>query len=77
MNFKRMGQDETVVVVRNQRSAGRADHWLIIPKPGPAVRHIRDVEALTADDLPLRMRVPLSHSLALPPFSLPPKEPIG
>ena len=48
-------QDETVIVVHNQRSAGRAAHWLIIPKTGPAVRHIRDVEALTMDDLPLRM----------------------
>lgn len=46
-------ENETVVVVRNQRSAGRAAHWLIIPKPVPAVRHIRDIEALTMDDLPL------------------------
>ena len=70
MNSKRMGQDETVVVVRNQRSAGRADHWLIIPKPGPAVRHIRDVEALTVDDLPLRMRVPLPLIRSIFPFTL-------
>lgn len=48
-------QNETVVVVRNQRSAGRGDHWLIIPKMGEAVRHIRDIEALTREDVPLRM----------------------
>ena len=46
------GQNETVLVLRNQRSAGRV-HWMIIPKQRPAVRHIRDIEALTSLDLPL------------------------
>ena len=53
-------QSESVVVVRNQRSAGRGGHWLIIPKSGPGVRHIRDVEALTREDVPLRMPFPFS-----------------
>ena len=45
-------QNETVFALRNHRSAGRA-HWLIIPKQQPAVRHIRDIEALFSEDLPL------------------------
>lgn len=38
-------------MIRNRRSAGRA-HWLILPKA--AGRHIRDIEALSRSDLPLR-----------------------
>ena len=50
-------------MVRNLRSAGRAAHWLIIPKVGMGRRHIRDVEALTREDVPLRMAFPsLPHS---------------
>lgn len=41
-------------MIRNQRSAGRA-HWLILPKA--AGRHIRDIEALSRSDLPLRTYV--------------------
>lgn len=51
----RIQQDDAVIAVDNHRNAGRM-HWLIMPKMGPATRHIRDIEALTADDLPLRMR---------------------
>ena len=32
-----------------------------MPKVGPAARHIRDIEALTLDDLPLRMRRSIYH----------------
>ena len=46
-------QNETVIAINNHRNAGRA-HWLIMPKGGPATRHIRDIEVLTSDDLPLR-----------------------
>lgn len=43
-----------MIAVDNHRNAGRM-HWLIMPKVGPAARHIRDIEALTSDDLPIRM----------------------
>ena len=43
-----------MIAVDNHRNAGRI-HWLVMPKVGPAARHIRDIEALTSDDLPLRM----------------------
>lgn len=49
----RNGQNEDIIAIDNHRSAGRA-HWLIIPKQSPAARHIRDIEALIEDDLPLR-----------------------
>lgn len=48
-------QSEHIIAFDDHKSAGRA-HWLIIPKHRPAGRHIRDIEALTSDDLPLRRR---------------------
>lgn len=53
----RNGQNEDIIAIDNHRSAGRA-HWLIIPKHSPAGRHIRDIEALITDDLPLRRWCP-------------------
>ena len=54
-------QDDIILAVDNHRSAGMS-HWLIMPKAGPTNSHIRDVEALTSYDLPLRMhRFVLRH----------------
>lgn len=47
----RCRQDETLLAIENIRKAGE-EHWLILPKASHA-RHIRDIEALTQDDLPL------------------------
>lgn len=44
----------------NIRKAGLG-HWLIIPKVGSS-RHIRDCEALTEEDIPLRKPKAHSHS---------------
>lgn len=52
------GQNENIIAIDDHRSAGRA-HWLIIPKRKPSGRHIRDIEALTSDDLPLRRCCPI------------------
>ncbi|MCJ1426960.1 hypothetical protein MMC29_004863 [Sticta canariensis] len=46
-------ESEDIIAFDSHKSAGRA-HWLITPKQRPAGRHIRDIEALTSDDLPLR-----------------------
>lgn len=56
--FDLNGQNENIIAIDNRRSAGRT-HWLIIPKRRPAGRHIRDIEALTFDDLPLRRCCPI------------------
>lgn len=53
----RNGQNKDIIAIDNRRSAGRV-HWLIIPKRSPARRHIRDMEALTSDHLPLRTWCP-------------------
>ena len=47
-------QDDRAMAVDNHGSAGRL-HWLIMPKVAPAARHIRDIEALASDHLPLRI----------------------
>jgi len=45
-------QDDVLIAVDNHRTAGEA-HWLIMPRSTHA-RHIRDIEALTQEDVPLR-----------------------
>lgn len=45
-------QDEMIIVVRNIRLAGD-EHLLFLPR-STAARHIRDIEALEIEDLPLR-----------------------
>lgn len=59
-------QDDDIIAVDNIRKAGLG-HWLIIPKVG-STRHIRDCEALTEEDIPLRKPNPLRSSIFL--FSL-------
>lgn len=43
-----MIQNTNAIAVENRRKSGEA-HWLIMP-----TRHIRDIEALTEKDIPLR-----------------------
>ncbi|KAK2594838.1 hypothetical protein QQS21_007466 [Conoideocrella luteorostrata] len=65
-------EDEKVFVVDNRRKAGR-EHWLILPKSPPA-RHIRDIEALTSEDVPLleHMKSVKQMILAAQPQPIPP-----
>lgn len=49
---KKNFQDDDIIAVDNIRKAGLG-HWLVMPKVG-STRHIRDCEALTEEDIPLR-----------------------
>lgn len=57
-------EDDTAMALDNHHNAGRV-HWLIIPKRGPAVRHVRDIEDLTSDDLPLLKKLEQVKELLL------------
>lgn len=58
--WKMKFQDDDIIAVDNIRKAGLG-HWLIIPKVG-STRHIRDCEALTEEDIPLRKPKAAPHS---------------
>lgn len=60
-------KDDDIIAVENIRKSGQ-DHWLIIPKVG-STRHIRDCEALTVEDLPLRKYI-FCHSHSAPSYTL-------
>lgn len=47
MSWCDMKQNTNAIAVENRRKSGEA-HWLIMP-----TRHIRDIEALTENDIPL------------------------